>query len=236
MSHSTPIYPTSFDNDVQSKGSKKKSLQLPLIVIAIALLIFVIICIIIGVACYYGGKNAATPGEPEPEPEPEKGEISRVSTTSASYTSTKEPSAEEMRLPKNLLPVKYWLSLKTYLPSKSVTYSAEKNFTFDAEIGILMECLESTNSISLNALDLNISAESFSLQESDEDGTTNGRSISLRENGMEMKEKLQMVVFQLNSNLESGKFYNLSLKYRGLISDKLAGLYRSHYKENDEVK
>uniref|UniRef100_A0A0N5C5B6 Peptidase_M1 domain-containing protein n=1 Tax=Strongyloides papillosus TaxID=174720 RepID=A0A0N5C5B6_STREA len=69
-------------------------------------------------------------------------------------TSIGEPTAEELRLPKNLKPIWYDLKLKVYLPGY-VEIPKNKNLTFDSSIQIKFIVDEETNEIVLSADKLN---------------------------------------------------------------------------------
>ncbi|CEF69449.1 Peptidase M1, membrane alanine aminopeptidase, N-terminal domain and ERAP1-like C-terminal domain-containing protein [Strongyloides ratti] len=65
-------------------------------------------------------------------------------------SSSGEPTAEELRLPKSLRPIWYDLKLKVYLPGY-VEIPKNKNLTFDSSIQINFVVDEETNEIVLNA-------------------------------------------------------------------------------------
>ncbi|KAI6216205.1 Aminopeptidase N [Aphelenchoides fujianensis] len=64
------------------------------------------------------------------------------------------PSAAELRLPKDLSPIYYNLTVKIYVPG-FVDLPPEKNLTFDGALIIKFRVLNPTNKIELNALNLN---------------------------------------------------------------------------------
>uniref|UniRef100_A0A915AG91 Aminopeptidase n=2 Tax=Parascaris univalens TaxID=6257 RepID=A0A915AG91_PARUN len=66
------------------------------------------------------------------------------------------PTAAELRLPKNISPVWYNITLKTFLPGY-VDIPPERNLTFDAALIIKFRVNEATNKIVMNALKLNFS-------------------------------------------------------------------------------
>ncbi|KAK6015996.1 hypothetical protein OSTOST_18525, partial [Ostertagia ostertagi] len=68
------------------------------------------------------------------------------------------PSAEELRLPKSVIPLLYDLSIKTYLPNY-VDFPPEKNLTFDGQVEISMVVMEPTRSIVLNAKNITVIPE-----------------------------------------------------------------------------
>ncbi|KIH59556.1 peptidase family M1, partial [Ancylostoma duodenale] len=63
------------------------------------------------------------------------------------------PTVDELRLPRNLEPIWYNLTLKTYLPGVSAIAN-EKNLTTDGNIMIKLRVLSATDEIVLNAKDL----------------------------------------------------------------------------------
>lgn len=64
-----------------------------------------------------------------------------------------QPTAEELRLPKNLSPLWYNLTIKTYLPG-FVPIEEKQNLTFEAALVIKFRVIEPTDKIVLNALKL----------------------------------------------------------------------------------
>lgn len=165
-----------------------------------------------------------------------RGAAGGTAGTAGSGADADEPTPQELRLPRHLIPVQYRLKIKTYIPSSSVYFQPSLNFTFDGEIEILMQCKAAATNVTLHSVNLNITESSIELRTTDSTGSMNGPLIPLARNGLEIKEKLQMVVFKLNSTLNVGNYYKLYLKYRGPISDDLAGLYRSYYRENGSTK
>ncbi|EYC15756.1 hypothetical protein Y032_0036g3341 [Ancylostoma ceylanicum] len=63
------------------------------------------------------------------------------------------PTVDELRLPRNVEPIWYNLTLKTYLPGVSAIAN-EKNLTTDGNIMIKLRVLSATDEITLNAKDL----------------------------------------------------------------------------------
>ncbi|KAK5970417.1 hypothetical protein GCK32_003330 [Trichostrongylus colubriformis] len=68
------------------------------------------------------------------------------------------PSAEELLLPRNMKPLLYDLSIKTYLPNY-VEFPPEKNLTFDGQVEISLLVMEPTRSIVLNAKNITVIPE-----------------------------------------------------------------------------
>ncbi|KAH7693563.1 peptidase family M1 containing protein, partial [Aphelenchoides avenae] len=64
------------------------------------------------------------------------------------------PTAEELRLSSNLVPIWYNLSMKVYVPG-FVPVAPEKNLTFDAALIIKFRAEKTTKKIELNSLKLN---------------------------------------------------------------------------------
>ncbi|MEE8199220.1 MAG: M1 family metallopeptidase, partial [Thermoplasmata archaeon] len=115
---------------------------------------------------------------------------------------------ESYRLPGDVIPEKYTLSLTPDL----------EEFTFQGEVDIEVEVKEATPTISMNAVELEISAAHVILA----DG-------SVREaQDVSMDEDLERVTLTFGEPLPSGRT-TVSLRFTGVLNDQLRGFYRSQY-------
>ncbi|CAG9535797.1 unnamed protein product [Cercopithifilaria johnstoni] len=80
--------------------------------------------------------------------------VSNISVDESSMEESDGPTAAELRLPKDILPIWYNLTIKTYLPGY-VNIPSTKNMTFDAALTIKFWIDEETDKIVLNSLKLN---------------------------------------------------------------------------------
>ncbi len=115
---------------------------------------------------------------------------------------------ESYRLPGDVIPEKYTLSLTPDLEA----------FTFQGEVDIEVDVKEATPTISMNAVELEISAAHVILA----DG-------SVREaQDVSMDEDLERVTLTFGEPLPSGRT-TVSLRFTGVLNDQLRGFYRSQY-------
>ncbi|PAV75253.1 hypothetical protein WR25_17694 [Diploscapter pachys] len=65
-------------------------------------------------------------------------------------------TAEELRLPNNIEPIHYNLTMKTYLPGYEVAPPATKNLTFEAQVIMTFKVAQTSRKIVVNFANLNI--------------------------------------------------------------------------------
>ncbi len=115
---------------------------------------------------------------------------------------------ESYRLPGNVIPEKYTLSLTPDLEA----------FTFQGEADIEVEVKEATLAISMNAAELEISAAYVTLADE-----------SVREpQDVSLDEDLERVTLTFGETLPPGRT-TVSLRFSGILNDQLRGFYRSRY-------
>ncbi len=157
----------------------------------------------------------------------------RCPNNGVNATEETEEQKKSIRLPRNFLPIRYWLSLKVYLPASDVVLDPSREFSFDGNVTILMECLERTTNVTLHVHRVNISRETFRFVQMRTDETP-GPDVGLT--SVVQSSKNQQISFMLNQTLSKGTRYRLFLSYRGELADDLAGFYRSSYDENGEKR
>lgn len=141
------------------------------------------------------------------------------------------------RLPRNLIPLRYTVHLKTYIPSKYVTYDSSSEFTFDGNISILMMCNYTTDVVILHTKKLNITTSSLSLFELDDNkNRRDSKRIEINTDAVEELDDLEQIRIPLKTNLIASKLYRIYANYRGELSSDLAGFYRSSYEEDGSIK
>jgi aminopeptidase 2 len=128
------------------------------------------------------------------------------------------------RLPTNLSPYLYELSLKPYVGPKEIY--GDKAFTFEGFQKIHFTCKTPTNRIVLNSLELDLNSESLSLNsETDQSGIRVLKRI-------EYDQVRQFAMFDMSRDCQKGANYTLSIRYTGKILDVLYGFYKSSYKDS----
>ena len=115
--------------------------------------------------------------------------------------------SDSVMLPKNVRPVHYRLTLTPDLAEA----------TFCGEVSIDLEILEPTDTVVLNAIDLDIASGSLRLADGSE-----------REGGVTLDKDEETATFRFGSALPSGPA-TLDIAFTGELNDKLRGFYRSRY-------
>ena len=121
----------------------------------------------------------------------------------------------DFRLPKYASPAKYHIELKPNLEQK----------TFEGIVQIEINILEKTNEISLNVADLEIHKISIN-QDS---------NIKSKVSEWEIDKEYQIMKISFEDNLSVGQLI-LSIKYSGVLNDKLRGFYHSTFTDNNGIK
>ncbi|CAG2117328.1 unnamed protein product [Medioppia subpectinata] len=122
-----------------------------------------------------------------------------------------------VRLPTSIVPNHYDVQLHTYI--------GPKDFYFDGNVTILIECKEDTDNITVHINDMTIYNESVVLLDDRE------KHLSYISN-FSHETKRQFFIIHLNTNLKRGKNYILKIKFKGNLNDDLSGFYRSSYKDS----
>lgn len=107
-------------------------------------------------------------------------------------------------LPTNVKPLRYDLTLEPLFDS----------FTFNGELTIDLQVKESSDSVTVNLLEIEI-------QHADVDGE--------KVKKVSFDEDKQTVTFDLAKPLQAGATAALNIKFTGILNDKMAGFYRSSY-------
>ncbi|XP_071492862.1 aminopeptidase N-like [Diadema antillarum] len=128
-------------------------------------------------------------------------------------TDAAEAPWKNFRLPTNLRPSHYRISIRT---------DFDQNL-FQGNVNITFTCTESTNYILLHTRELNYTLDSFRFAALDENtaGELDGKPRFYPEN--------DYVVLRTISPMEAGGEYSLSVSYQAHFNDKLIGLYKSKY-------
>ncbi|KAK5970416.1 Aminopeptidase N [Trichostrongylus colubriformis] len=129
------------------------------------------------------------------------------------------PSEEQLRLPTNIKPLIYNLTMKTYLPNY-VKFPSNKSFTFDGQVDISMVVVEPTESIVLNARNITVIRKECEV-------FLENKKVDIKK--VVEHESLEKLEFVLQKKLKKDQKILLKVKYIGLITDDLAGLYRTKY-------
>jgi hypothetical protein len=135
------------------------------------------------------------------------------------------------RLPSDLKPILYEITIKPYVGE----YYNEKSFTFEGYINISFICLNETNKIILHAKNLFIlSTKLFEINNSYFNGISYNE-IFINDD-IFYDDIREFAIITLNKDCVKGNNYILSINYTGIISDSLAGFYRSSYLDSNKKK
>ncbi|KAL8843539.1 MAG: hypothetical protein Q9170_000043 [Blastenia crenularia] len=119
-------------------------------------------------------------------------------------------------LPKNVKPLHYDLTLEPDF----------EKFTYEGKVVIDLQVKEDTTSISLNSLELDIHSTSISA-----DGNEITSSPKLTYN-----EDAQTTTITFDRSISAGSHAQLTQTFTGQLNDKMAGFYRSSYKQDGTTK
>jgi puromycin-sensitive aminopeptidase len=124
-----------------------------------------------------------------------------------SDTSTAPPDVDPYRLPAGVTPVRYDLTLAPDLGAA----------TFTGTVDIEVEVTESTDTIVLNAIELDIDA-----------ATVDGGVVR----GIDLDESTERLTLGLGTAVDAGG-HTIHIEFRGILNDKLHGFYRSTFVDTD---
>ena len=126
-------------------------------------------------------------------------------------------SWQEIKLPSNIVPIKYRVHLHPNLTT----------FKFYGRVEIVVKCIENTRTIHLHTRDLNVHKHRVYTFPKKNQGL---RELSKTENSGAESPKLQMFAFELENELQSGEYYIVYMEYDSSLSNGLSGFYKSSYK------
>ncbi|KRZ70076.1 Aminopeptidase N [Trichinella papuae] len=162
--------------------------------ITVTTVVIVLLCILVGLVIYFMSKTL------------------------------RQPMPANARLPKSVKPMEYILKVQVYYPNSATTSPSDKLFTFDGNLTVEIECINSTKNITMNVEEIDIIASSLKLIEKD-----TKKKIEFSNPAFEVESVAQMVTFYPTSELEPNKRYFLSMSYTGKLADDLQGFYRANY-------
>ncbi|KAL2136022.1 hypothetical protein VTI74DRAFT_5758 [Chaetomium olivicolor] len=116
-------------------------------------------------------------------------------------------------LPTNVIPRHYHVTLEPNF----------KTLTFDGTVVIDLDVAEDSKSISLHTLELDIHNAKI---------TSDGQTVSSSP-AISYNESTQVTKFDFDNAVSKGKKAQLEIKFTGQLNDKMAGFYRSTYKNPD---
>jgi len=143
------------------------------------------------------------------------------STSPLPSTLTPPPPIINYRLPANLKPTLYELTIKPYIGTNE-TYG-DKAFTYEGTMKMTFDCLNATNKIIFHTLEQKINSSKLVLLNGD--GSPSGLSIT----STDIDLLRDFFIINLNGACIQSQNYVLVVEYTGVIRVELNGFYRSSY-------
>uniref|UniRef100_A0A915CXP4 Aminopeptidase N-like N-terminal domain-containing protein n=1 Tax=Ditylenchus dipsaci TaxID=166011 RepID=A0A915CXP4_9BILA len=136
------------------------------------------------------------------------------------------------RLPNDVVPIWYNLTLVTYVPGY-IKFAQEKNQTFTGHLTIKVHALHSTNKIELHAKDLTVPSTGTEVFVDSSEQTDHSQNSSqsgvIKVTNVDVDNNLERVVIKLSPGLIEGNDYYVKFHYNGKILDDEQGFYYSSY-------
>ncbi|XP_006815687.1 aminopeptidase N-like [Saccoglossus kowalevskii] len=129
------------------------------------------------------------------------------------------------RLSDVINPLNYWVQLTVFLDDED----GEKQLTFDGELHFTFVCTEVTSSLTLHKDMLAIHIDTLSLKT--DDLTNELEIIDVRE-----EERYHFFIIEIETSLEVGQKYTLSLMYNGTLNQEYLGFYYVTYEVDHQIR
>ncbi|XP_015184597.1 PREDICTED: uncharacterized protein LOC107070683 [Polistes dominula] len=126
------------------------------------------------------------------------------------------PIINEYRLPKNIIPEKYILSLEPFLNLD--------NFTFNGNVQIVATVVKKTNEIVLHASNITIHSVNV---------IVNNEKVNITDN---YESDYDFYVIKLENELNEKTEVNIIFRYTGNLNNAMEGFYKSYYFDSDGNK
>ena len=121
-------------------------------------------------------------------------------------------------------PYFYEIKIKPYIGTFE-SYG-NKSFTFDGQVNISFVCLNQTDKIVIHSKDLTIIETKLF--------KNNTNEVFISKN-LKYDEVREFLTIEMNAKCERNVNYTLHMTYIGIISDSLAGFYRSSYTNSNKT-
>ena len=174
------------------------------------------------------GSLTQQPGAQGVSPHPGHTQTPGPSTTSpvvqsTAVTPSPGQSDEGYRLPSDLKPIYYDLDL-----APDIYGDDPATFSFQGHVGIVMECVSPTSTITLNAKNLSIAQSGVAVS-----GVTHAGTMEVVD--MEMNDEEDRLSIVLSEELQKGEQYRVDIDFSGPLTNDLTGLYLSSYVRGNET-
>lgn len=135
---------------------------------------------------------------------------------SSRFHSTMTSPEGRQILPDNVKPIQYYLTLEPLFDT----------FTFNGDETIDLSVKKDSDEISLNTLELELKDVEI----------VTGEGNIIKPTSIDEDVDENVTTFKLPETLKAGTIVNLKIKFVGILNDKMAGFYRSTYKEDGKTK
>jgi hypothetical protein len=129
------------------------------------------------------------------------------------------------RLPDNLVPTLYDLTIKPYVGVKPTAWTSDKDWTFEGTQVIHFTCVKPTNRIVFHSIGHDIDLAALAIS------STGDAGINVIREPLEVDSRRDFVTVLMTRECRAAATYQLTIKYTGVILDVLYGFYRSTYKD-----
>ncbi|XP_071788629.1 aminopeptidase N-like isoform X2 [Asterias amurensis] len=219
---------------VGARNGRKRVLQCTAMQIFIHVIVFCVFTASLCLLVYYIPDRSSIDGTQSPllpftTPQkthlPTSLPVNTYSQSTAEYITAKPTTDTDQigRLPRFVQPRRYLLNIRPFLYEDDVMYSLlNRSSTFDGWVRIEIECIESTNEITLHAdptLTLHASPTVIGLDTSNDDDILDSFSLV---------PQYHFLVLRLVHNLQPRKHYEVYIQYSGLM-EGTTGFYVSEY-------
>lgn len=126
---------------------------------------------------------------------------------------------KDIRLPETFVPLHYTVNLEPML---------DPDFIFTGSVDIEVRAAKAASQVILHSKTLTISDSDIAFM------SLNAGASSPEVKSVEFNEKKDFLIINLSDSVEEGESYLISIKkFKGELTDRLNGLYRSEYKRKD---
>ncbi|RUS70352.1 hypothetical protein EGW08_021885, partial [Elysia chlorotica] len=149
--------------------------------------------------------------------------VTEAPTTTTTVSST-PATVTDVRLPDTIMPVHYDVELTPMFFADD-----PKDFTFSGKTTLIVECKNSTSTISVHAKDIVINQTAIRFE-----GEVPRRNDP-RFLNMEIDDKREFINLHLSKDLTVGQRYKIFLSYSAKLKSDLHGLYYSKYSRGNDT-
>lgn len=125
------------------------------------------------------------------------------------------------RLPKDLIPTGYDLTIKPYI-GENAAWTADKVWTFEGNIVMHFTCDQPTNKLIFHSLNLDLDTANMRLESPTDNTISVDRTV-------QYDSVRDFVIVTMNKQCQKSAEYSFHLNFGGKILESLYGFYRSSF-------